>query len=344
MKKLPPMLLTLYADLLQQAQSSTVLPGSVRIQQVKGTKYLKANTRIGALRRTIYLGPANKRQAQEKAKAIKEEMERAKMRRKIVMLLRDGGIPVPSGELGRVLDVLAAADLFAQGLVLVGTGAYQCYSPLVGAALPAAALMTRDADFATRTLALSAPHDENENGARRRPIAPNLETILQQADPTFRALPGLKRKALPSHFRSASGFLIELLVPVRRRSDPNPMPIPGLQAGGTPVQYLDWLIDSPSPAVALHGSGILVQVPRPSRYAVHKLILAQESGRSVAKRQKDLLQARSLLEALSETDPYSIQDALEDANSRGQKGWRRPIERSLQELGLDARAKVSRTS
>lgn len=336
MKKLPSTLLTLYADLLQQVQLSTVAPGSVRTQEIKGTKYLKANTTVGALRRTTYLGPANDLNAQERAQAIKEEMERAKTRRKTVTLLRNGGIPVPTTELGRVLDALAAADLFAQGLVLVGTAAYQCYSPLVGAALPAAALTTQDADLATATPDLLAQHGTFERNTIRPVTAPSLETILRQADPTFRAIPGLSRKAFPSHFRAGSGFLVDLLVPVRRRSDTNPMPIPGLQAGGTPVQYLDWLIETPSPAVALYAAGVLVQVPPPARYAVHKLILAQESGRSVAKRQKDLLQARSLFEALGETDPYSIQDALEDAKSRGTKGWRRPIERSLRELGFTA--------
>ena len=338
MKKLSLPLLTLYADLAQQVQSSSAVPGSVRTQEVKGTKYLKANTTVGARRRTIYLGPADDPDAQERAQAIKEEMERAKARRKTVMLLRDGGIPVPSTELGRVLDVLAAANLFAQGLVLVGTAAYQCYSPLVGAALPAAALTTRHADLATATLALSAEHGTFARDATQRATTPNLETILRQADPTFRAIPALNRKAFPSHFRTASGFLVDLLVPVRRRSDANPMPIPGLQAGGTPVQYLDWLIDAPSRAVALYGAGVKIQVPRPARYAVHKLILAQESDRSVAKRQKDLLQAKSLFEALNETEPYAIQDALEEAKSRGAKGWRRPIERSLNELGFKAQS------
>jgi hypothetical protein len=104
------------------------------------------------------------------------------------------------------------------------------------------------------------------------------------------------------------------------------------------VQYLDWLIDTPSPAVALHAAGVLVQVPRPARYAVHKLILAQEGGRSVAKRQKDLLQAKSLFEALNATDPFALQDALEDAKGRATKGWRRPIERSLRELALNAKS------
>jgi hypothetical protein len=334
MKKLPLSLLTLYADLLQQMQSMAVAPASVRTQRVKGTEYLKANTTVGAFRRTIYLGPAGDPIAQQRAQAIKEEMERAKTRRKTITLLRNAGVPAPNTELGRVLEVLAAAHLFAQGLVLVGTAAYQCYSPLVGAALPAAALTTRDADLATPTLALSARYDAFEKEPAQPSAGPNLETILRQADPTFRAIPGLNRKALPSHFKAASGFLVDLLVPARRRSDANPMPIPALQAGGALVQYLDWLIDTPSPVVALYGAGVLVQVPRPARYAVHKLILAQENARSVAKRQKDLLQARSLFEILQETDPYAIEDALEDARSQGRRGWRRPIERSLHELGL----------
>jgi hypothetical protein len=331
LKPLPAAHLTLYADLLQQLQASSVLPASVRSQKLKNGEYLKANATIGQVRTTQYLGSAKDERAQRQARAMAEEMQRAKTRRQTVRLLRNAGFPAPSLEVGRILEALAAANLFRRGLVLIGTAAYQCYSPLVGAILPAASMLTQDLDLATASLTLP-PTDGGREGARTHPAERSLEDILKQADPSFTSLPGLNPKALPSRFRTRSGFLVDMLVPIRKRSDTDPMPIPVLRAAATPVQQLDWLIENPASAAALHGSGILIRLPDPARYAVHKLILAQKRPSGSAKRRKDLLQAKALMQALRDSDPYALNDAMKDARSRGKSGWQVPLERSLREV------------
>jgi hypothetical protein len=339
MKSLQPALITLYADLLQQVAASTVPAGSVRTQNVKGKEYLKANTTVGAERRTIYIGNAADPDAKLRAQAMSEEMERARSRRQTIGLLRRAGFPAPSTELGRALEALASANLFRKGVVLVGTAAYQCYSPMVGVILPATSMMTRDLDLATASLVLSAEFEERPTAAaadddQARGSVQSLEGILRRADPTFQALLGLDPKTLPSHFRAGSGFLVDVLVPQRSRRDTNPMPIPGLRAGGTPLQYLAWLINDPSPAVALYGSGVFVRVPQPARFAVHKLILAQKRHSDAIKRQKDLAQAHSLIEALRNSEPHAFEDAMEDARSQGRRRWSEPIDQSLHEMAL----------
>jgi len=315
MKLLRPAQLTLYADLLQQLQETTLPPGSVRTQKIKDKEYLKANTTIGNQRTTQYIGPASDPEAQHKAAAIQEEMHRAKARRQTIGLLRRSGLPGPTTELGRVLEALASADLFRKGLVLVGTAAYQCYSPLVGAILPSTSMMTQDIDLATASLALSAQDDARETGEAGqrggRGKSSSLEDILRRADTTFTALPGLDPRALPWRFRAASGFLVEVLAPIRRRTDSSSMPIPALRAAGHTFHYLDWLIHSPSPAAALYGSGVFVQVPQPARYAIHKLILAQSREAGSAKKQKDLSQASALIEAFEQNDTVAVKDVLE---------------------------------
>jgi hypothetical protein len=338
MRSLQPALITLYADLLQQVTTSTAPAASVRTQKIKGRDYLKANTTIGAERRTIYIGNASDPDAKIRAQAMREEMERARSRRQTIGLLHRAGFPRPSPELGRVLEALASANLFRKGIVLVGTAAYQCYSPMVGVILPAASMMTRDVDLATASLALSADFEERPTAApdddKAKGSVQSLEEVLRRADSTFQALPGLDPKTLPSHFRTRSGFLVDVLVPQRSRKDTNPVPIPRLQAGGTPLQHLAWLISDPSPAIALYGSGVFVRVPQPARYAVHKLILAQKRRSETIKRQKDLAQARALIEALRSSEPHAFEDAMDDARSQGAKGWSEPIDRSLQEMGL----------
>ena len=163
------------------------------------------------------------------------------------------------------------------------------------------------ADLATASLAISSI-DANDT----------METILRRADATFAAVPGLDPKSLPSHFRSANGFVVDLLTPQLRRTDPNPLPLEKLKAGAAPLQHLRWLIDSPIPAAALFGSGVPVMVPTPARFAVHKLIVAQKRTHDRGKRGKDLLQAEALIEALRTIDPWGLADAY-DGCLRGRK-------------------------
>jgi len=333
MKMLPLAMSTLYADLLQQMQTATEPPGSVFTQDVRGITYLKAHLVVAGHRRTVHLGRADEPGAAVRATAITEEMNRAKDRRRIVSTLRAAGFGATTDTMGRIADAVAAAGLFKAGMVLVGTGAYQCYPALVGATLPLASMMTQDADLATATLALVADaRAEPEDAVATR----SLEAILHDADPSFTALPHLNRTALPCRFRNAAGFVVDLLVPRLRRQDPDPMPIPRLGAAGMPLQHLGWLLEQPVPAAMLHGTGVLVTLPRPQRYAVHKLIISQKRHEaSGPKRQKDLAQAEALIEVLRERDPFALADALADAMERGANGWREPILRSLRELRLD---------
>jgi len=321
MKPLSPTIQTLYQDLVQQVHSVAERPGSLYTRNIKNIDYVYVKRTVGSARRDVFIGRADDLEVQNRVEQIRQEAARAKERRKIVNTLKAAGVPVPTRAVGVVLDTLEDAGLLRQA-VIVGTAAYQCYSPTVGFALPSASLMTQDADLATASLALSGD-DASET----------MQTILQRADPTFRPIPSLSPKAAPSSFRAASGFVVDLLTPQLRRDDTNPMPLQNLQAGAVPLQHLRWLITNPIPACALYGPGISLQIPMPARFAIHKLIVAQKRTSDRSKRSKDLLQAKALIEALQASDPWALADAYEDACAQG-SGWRQPIARSLQELGV----------
>jgi hypothetical protein len=252
-------------------------------------------------------------------------MEQAGERRRLVSLLKRTGLAAPYRTMGATLDAIAHAGLFRNGAVLVGTAAYMMSEPLVGRRLPEPTLMTGDMDLATANLALRAEPPER------------LETIIRRGDPSFEPVLQTRAKEPPSRFRTANGFLLDLITPTRRRSDRIPTPMEELDAGAAPLQYLAWLITDSAPTVALWGAGVSVNVPQPARFAIHKLILAQKrDGGSRTKRQKDLAQADALIDALELHDRYALHDALADAMSRGRGGWREPILRSLKELNREA--------
>ncbi len=66
--------------------------------------------------------------------------------------------------------------------------------------------------------------------------------------------------------------MIEFLTPAF--GEENLRDLPALGVSAQALNYLNYLIAKPIAAAALYRAGILVQVPRPERYAIHKLIVA----------------------------------------------------------------------
>lgn len=321
-RPISPALHTLYAEVLQQLETAPPA-GSVYRRSTGGGDYIYAKIRVGAARVDRFIGRSGDADAEARAAELQAGASLAAERRRLISTLKRHGFAAPDKTMGAVLDALAHAGLFSAGAVLVGTAAYLVSEPLAGSRLPSPTPMTGDVDIAAASLALPADPPEH------------LETILKRADPTFQGLPQLSPKAPPSRFRNASGYLVDLVTPTGMRDDPNPLELTGPGAGAAPLQHLAWLIEDAVRGIALWGSGVLVNVPQPARYAVHKLILAQRrDASSRLKRAKDLAQTRALIDALRANDPFALEDALSDARARGDKGWRRPIARSLQELEI----------
>jgi hypothetical protein len=321
-RPIPSTLLTLYADLVQQVRFGE-RGGTVYARTQGSISYLYAKIPVAGTRRDLFLGREDDDRTRQKASEIQRGAISARERRATIRTLKLRGLRGPDPWLGKILDALADAGLFARGVVLVGTGAYQLMEPLVAHYLPESSLITGDVDLVTADLAVASETGEA------------METILQRADPTISGIPEQDLRRPSSRFKGIE-TLVELLTPILRRTDSTPMPLAELGAAATPLQYLRWLIDQPVTAVALWGSGIRVTIPDPARYAVHKLILAQKRRHSsLEKRFKDLSQAEALIQVLRAADPFAIEDALEDARQQGDEGWARPIARSLAELGLD---------
>jgi len=209
--------------------------------------------------------------------------------------------------LGKVLEAVANAGLFRNGVMLVGTAAYQAYPCLVGAFLPSSALMTNDADLFVSSF---VSDDEPED----------LEKILQRANPTFKAL--LSREdRLPKVFRSSDNFQVDIVTKFRRGRQ-SPIIIDELRCSAEALKFMEYLTEERMDAVALYGTGVLVSIPIPVRYAIHKLLIAQERRANAPKRNKDLKQAKDLIDVFLETDSAEFEDELRDARKRG-PAWKK---------------------
>ena len=100
------------------------------------------------------------------------------------------------------------------------------------------------------------------------------------------------------------------------------------RASAENLRFLDFLIYEPVRTVLLHREGVNVNIPAPERYAIHKLIVASRRRTDAlgrAKRDKDLVQASLLSEALVETrQSYLLADAYREAWARGE-AWQEAI-------------------
>ena len=199
-----------------------------------------------------------------------------------VRMLRSAGFPTADALTGRVVERLAQAGFFRLRGVLVGTVAFQTYPGLVGER-PMRALRTGDIDLA-QDYGISVAIGES---------MPPVHEELQAVDASFRPVPNLSRPDYTSAFANADGFRVEFLVSNRGSDDLTGALVPMPALGGVsaqPLRYLDFLIRDPVRSTLLHAGGISVTVPAPERYAVHKLIVANERTER-EKQAKDLTQA-----------------------------------------------------
>ena len=81
-------------------------------------------------------------------------------------------------------------------------------------------------------------------------------------------------------------------------------------------------------------AGVLVNVPDPTRYAWHKLIVA-ERRTMLEKVPKDLVQAETLFDVLVEDRPDDVRDMWDELAMQGRKNW--------QQIALDGLRRVTPT-
>lgn len=313
--------MTLYADLAQRLALREIRPGSISTKSDKGRKYLYAVHKDGQARIQRYLGPADNPEAKETAEAIRRAEAEAKELRNIVSTLKHARIPAPTLVQGRILEVVANAGLFERGMTLVGTVAYQTYACVVGTYLGAAAYATNDIDLSVAEFV--AGENEEDIGA-----------ILKRADPKFQPFWHATDK-LPHIFKTPS-FQVDVITCYGRERK-SPIIIEELGCSAAALTFQGYLVGETFDVAALYGPGVMVRVPTPTRYALHKLLVAQERRKTeFAKKQKDLRQAKELIGALIESDEASFQDNLDEVRDRG-KSWKSAINASLTEVGLEAR-------
>jgi len=317
---------TTYAELLERSAAvafSDSFPeeGNFAAKTIRGRRYwyFQVATAEGRVQR--YAGPETpellERIAQHK-RLVDDERERRSL---VSTLIRSFGLPSPLPEIGELIAALARAGVFRLRSVLIGTVAYQSYSASLGLRLPGALLQTNDLDIAQFTSVSVAMGDQT----------PPMLEVLRSVDKTFREIPHTADCRRSVSYQAKGGLRVDFLTPNEGPETDDPQRLPALKTDAQALRFLDFLIYEPTPAVVLHGPGIYVHVPAPERYAVHKLIVALHRPPGIAKKDKDLSQAGTLLEALTQKRPAELRLAWEEAYERGPK-WRKYLLGGMSQL------------
>lgn len=132
---------------------------------------------------------------------------------------------------------------------------------------------------------------------------------------------------------------MDFLTPLVGPETGAPVYLPSLGVSAHPLRFLHFLIEEPAQAVIVTGSGILVNVPHPARFAFHKLWV---SGRRPVSEQtkavKDLRQAGELLEVLAEDRPGDLTRAWQALQPHG--AARESVAREIQSLPESLRERL----
>lgn len=338
MEKLPLETQTLYAELLEQLaaieahRSIGHLSGSFVTKQVKGGRYYYFQYSVpGGTYRQIYLGkedPVLKRVLEKfQRESPKAEAEQKSIQR-LCAQLRAGGAFMTDTASARVIKALSDGGIFRLDGVLIGTHAFGVLGNVLGYHWKSTGLKTQDVDLAG-------------DGALRLAISgldADIPKILTSLEVGFLPVPPLNAKNPSTSFKVRGESLrVDLLTPETSPNQKRPTFIPRWNAAAQPLRFLDYLIEETNRAAVLNGGGILVNVPSPARFALHKLLTSQERGFGFqTKVQKDLLQASQLLWVLAEERPGDLEAAWRDLKKRG-PSWHKKVK-----TGAAAAKKIAR--
>ena len=317
--------LSAYSDLvrLMLDERASHVRGKPTRQMVGGKPYWYAVERIGNKQKRHYIGPDTDviRTRVERIETLRtESSKRREERRRLTRILRaERMAPVDVGT-GKLLLAMEKVGVFRLGGTLVGTNAFRLMEPELRRRIPLdSAAFTGDIDIAQFERLSLAIGDQ---------VKDSLADTFGALD--LKPVPGLDARQEWRFRRQGENELtVEFLTPSFEENE-GIKPLPALQVNAQALHHLNYLIADPIPAVALYRSGVLVQIPRPERFAIHKLIVAdrrRDSTRSY-KSEKDRMQAAFIIETLAEVDPDALWDAYADAMERGPK-WRDRITRTL---------------
>jgi hypothetical protein len=314
-------------DLLQSLGDEAVsdLRGTPTRLERNGRAYWYDSYRVGSDVRKAYIGEDGddlRERLARMAELREGRDERRRARARLIRILRAEGFMGVDPATGSLLAALAGAGVFRLGGTLVGTHAFRLYEGVLG--------VRYVFDQAAQTNDLDIASFERLSLALGDTVSEPLQAVLK--DFAFEPVPTLDRGEAWRWRQTRADLMVEFLTPsFEAQEGLRPLAALGVQAQA--LHFLNFALAEPIRAPVTYRSGVLVQIPRPERFAIHKLIVAdrRREGPDSLKSLKDRLQAAFLIEVLAEDRPDDLLEAWEAARAAGPR-WRERLDASLGRL------------
>ncbi|KWU26405.1 nucleotidyltransferase domain-containing protein [Burkholderia cenocepacia] len=312
---------TAYAELSEQTRAFEMnrlagLKGTFYQKERNGRQYTYFSYRdIDGKMRAAYVGPTDAR-----ISALVTEFEAVKDPKKLAPVSR-AAIELGCGTIlpkhFRIIKQLGDYGFYQAGGILIGTHAFVAMGNMLGVKWTEAN-HTLDVDFA--------------HAGKNVSVALPVDMKLSVHD----ALTSLEMGLLPMNQMSHAGgqyrnpadpeLRLDFVTSQGRNEDPVRMDNLGLTLA--PLRFMEYSLEGITQAAVLSREGsVIVNIPAPERYAVHKLIVyGLRTGTDRVKSRKDVVQAAALAQWHADNGQGEVFNAAwRDAIGRG-KSWKKHAE------------------
>ena len=286
---------------------------SFKFKTINNKRYWYLYMSVGSTRREHYLGEETTDlldQIADEKSAWESNADDRELRQRLVNMLIGGGMATVRKDEGKVLSLLERNGVFLAGAALVGTMAFRAYANMLSVSW-ASDSGTQDIDIAADThYALALPRPRSQV---------NLGQLILDSGMGFIEVSALNRKQPSTSFKiRGRDFIVDVLAPMKGRETNRPVHLADFGTYASPLRDLDYLLQDLQPAVLLYEHGIMINVPAPGRFAIHKCVISQKRPAAfAAKALKDRNQAEQVFRVLIEDRPSDITLAYDAAKRQG---------------------------
>jgi len=115
---------------------------------------------------------------------------------------------------------------------------------------------------------------------------------------------------------------IEFLVPERGKGSDRPYNVPQLKVNAQPLRYLNFLVEN---VIPLHFNNLVINVPHPAAYALHKFIIFKRRIKK-DKQERDIESALRVFRELIKKGEHKI---IKEIFSKMHKKWQKTVIQNL---------------
>jgi hypothetical protein len=315
--ELPLSAQTAYAQLFDAALATDVSRSIANVRGSFSKKSVKARdywyfqyTDLGGVLRQFYVGPDSTevRALVERSRAARDEPLLPLARSAIGL-----GCAAVLPRHFRVVRRLADYGFIKAGGVLIGTHAFLTYGNMLGLRWGDAS-RTQDVDFAHagKNIAIALPAT----------IQIDVHSAIESLEMGLLPIAGLAGKAGATYLNPRDpDFRLDFLTTLHRGGE-KPYEHAQLGVALQPVKFMEYSLENLVQAALFCEEGaVIVNLPHPARYALHKLLVfGERKGSFLQKSRKDLWQAAALLTFFKQHRAWEIEEAWTNLVGRG-SGW-----------------------